>query len=97
MENSNSSCACRKIRRGQVYTCDLRPAIGSEQGGIRPAIIVQNDVGNLYSPTTIVLPLTARNKASHLPVHYTFSFSEENMIDYDISCVTSKKNVLLAE
>ena len=50
------------IHRGDIYLVDLRDATGSEQGGIRPAIVVQNEVGNKHSPTTIVCPLTSKQK-----------------------------------
>lgn len=52
----------RQVRRGEVYYCDLSPVIGSEQGGLRPCLIIQNDVGNIHSPTTIVAPLTSQFK-----------------------------------
>lgn len=50
------------VRRGEIYLIDLRNQVGSEQSGVRPAVVVQNEVGNLYSPTTIVCPLTSKNK-----------------------------------
>lgn len=56
------------MKRGQIYYADLSPAVGSEQGGLRPVIIVQNDMGNKHSPTTIVAPLTTRQKHK-LPTH----------------------------
>ena len=50
-----------KIRRGDIYYADLRPVVGSEQGGIRPVLIVQNDIGNRHSPTTIVAAITSKS------------------------------------
>lgn len=50
------------IHRGEIYLIDLSNQVGSEQGGVRPAIIVQNEIGNLHSPTTIVCPLTSKKK-----------------------------------
>lgn len=50
------------IRRGEIYLIDLSNHIGSEQGGVRPAIIVQNEMGNAFSPTTIICPLTSKTK-----------------------------------
>jgi mRNA interferase MazF len=50
------------VHRGEIYLIDLSNQIGSEQSGVRPAVIVQNDLGNLYSPTTIICPLTSKNK-----------------------------------
>jgi len=57
------------IRRGDIYYADLNPVVGSEQGGIRPVLILQNDIGNRYSTTTIVSPLTARLDKPCLPTH----------------------------
>lgn len=66
----------RKIRRGQIYLANLEPIIGSEQGGIRPVLIIQNNKGNKHSGTTIVAPITARRIPNRLPVHvYTFAGS----------------------
>lgn len=56
------------IKRGQIYMADLSPVIGSEQGGIRPCVVIQNDIGNRYSPTVIVAAITGRIKKS-LPTH----------------------------
>ena len=56
-------------RRGEIYYADLSPVIGSEQGGIRPVLIVQNDVGNKYSPTVIAAAITSRTDKSKLPTH----------------------------
>lgn len=60
-----------EIKRGQIYYCDMSPVVGSEQGGIRPVVIVQNDVGNRYSPTTIVCPITSVMTKKPLPTHIT--------------------------
>lgn len=57
------------VRRGDIYYADLSPVIGSEQGGIRPVLIVQNDVGNKYSPTVIAAAITSRISKSKLPTH----------------------------
>lgn len=51
------------VKRGEIYYADLSLVIGSEQGGVRPVVIIQNDKGNKYSPTTIVAPITSRKKA----------------------------------
>lgn len=59
----------RKIRRGDIYYADLSPIVGSEQGGIRPVLVIQNDVGNKYSPTVIVAPITTRKNKPRLPTH----------------------------
>lgn len=61
----------REYRRGYVYLANLNPSVGSEQGGLRPVLLVQNDIGNLHGPTIIVAPITSRtNKRRDLPIHY---------------------------
>lgn len=57
------------IRRGDIYYADLSPVVGSEQGGVRPVLIVQNDVGNKYSPTVIAAAITSQVNKSRLPTH----------------------------
>ena len=55
------------VKRGDIFYADLSPVIGSEQGGLRPVLIVQNDVGNRYSPTVIAAAITSRTAKTHLP------------------------------
>lgn len=57
------------IKRGDIFYADLSPVVGSEQGGVRPVLIVQNDVGNRYSPTVIAAAITSRMSKTHLPTH----------------------------
>ena len=57
------------VRRGDIYYADLSPVVGSEQGGMRPVLIVQNDVGNKYSPTVIAAAITSKTSKSKLPTH----------------------------
>ncbi|MEW6723844.1 MAG: type II toxin-antitoxin system PemK/MazF family toxin [Bacillota bacterium] len=57
------------VKRGEVYYADLSPVIGSEQGGIRPVLVIQNDVGNRYSPTVIVAAITSQIEKSKIPTH----------------------------
>jgi mRNA interferase MazF len=64
------------IHRGEVYYADLSPVIGSEQGGCRPIIILQNDVGNKFSPTTIIAPITSRLTKHPLPTHVALNKGE---------------------
>ena len=59
----------RTIHRGEIYYADLNPVVGSEQGGIRPVLILQNEVGNWFSPTVIVAAVTAKGGKAHLPTH----------------------------
>ena len=57
------------IQRGDVYYADLRPVVGSEQGGIRPVLIIQNNVGNMHSPTVICAAITSKMHKAKLPTH----------------------------
>lgn len=57
------------VKRGDIYYANLSPVIGSEQGGLRPVLIVQNDIGNKYSPTIIVAAITAKLGKTHMPTH----------------------------
>ncbi|NPV69521.1 MAG: type II toxin-antitoxin system PemK/MazF family toxin [Firmicutes bacterium] len=57
------------IRRGDVFYADLSPVVGSEQGGVRPVIVIQNDIGNRYSPTVIVAAITSQIDKARLPTH----------------------------
>ena len=57
------------VKRGDIYYADLSPVVGSEQGGIRPVIIIQNDVGNRHSPTVICAPVTSNTHKTKLPTH----------------------------
>ena len=61
------------VKRGDIFYADLSPVIGSEQGGIRPVIIIQNDIGNKYSPTVIVAAITSQINKAKLPTHVEIS------------------------
>ena len=76
------------IKRGDIFYGDLSPVIGSEQGGIRPVLIVQNDIGNKYSPTVIVAAITSQINKAKLPTHV-----EINAEEYGIT----KDSVILLE
>lgn len=75
------------IKRGELYYADLSPVVGSEQGGVRPVLIVQNDVGNRYSPTIIAVAVTSQINKAKLPTH----------IALDTTCGLPKDSVILAE
>lgn len=76
------------VKRGDIYYADLSPVVGSEQGGVRPVLIVQNDVGNRYSPTVIAAAITSQREKSKLPTH----------IEIDShTCGLSKDSVVLLE
>ncbi len=68
-----------QIQRGDVFYANLNPVVGSEQGGTRPVLILQNDIGNKYSPTTIVAAITSRIKKAKLPTHVEISAVEHRL------------------
>ena len=76
------------VKRGEIYYADLSPVVGSEQGGIRPVLIVQNDVGNRHSPTVIAAAITSKKEKSALPTHISVQAS---------SCGLAKDSVVLLE
>lgn len=76
------------IKRGDIYYADLSPVIGSEQGGLRPVLIVQNDIGNKYSPTVIAAAITSQMSKTKLPTHIDI---------YAESYGLSKDSVILLE
>ena len=57
------------VKRGDIYYADLSPVVGSEQGGVRPVLVIQNDVGNKYSPTVIAAAITSQINKAKLPTH----------------------------
>ena len=67
------------MKRGDIYRADLDPVVGSEQGGIRPVVIIQNNMGNLHSTTVIVAAVTTSAKKPHLPVHVAVSAEESGL------------------
>ena len=68
------------MRRGDIYYADLRPVVGSEQGGIRPVLIIQNDVGNRHSPTVICAAITSKMNKAKLPTHIELSSGRYDMV-----------------
>ena len=76
------------IKRGELYYADLSPVVGSEQGGVRPVLVVQNDIGNKYSPTVIAACLTSKINKAKLPTHIELS-----AVEYGLS----KDSVVLLE
>lgn len=69
-----------EIRRGDIFYADLRPVVGSEQGGVRPVLIIQNDVGNRHSPTVICAAITSRMNKAKLPTHIEISSLEYHIV-----------------
>lgn len=68
------------MKRGDIYYADLRPVVGSEQGGIRPVLIIQNDVGNRHSPTVICAAITSKMNKAKLPTHIELSAERYHMV-----------------
>ena len=68
------------IQRGDVYYADLRPVVGSEQGGIRPVLIIQNNVGNMHSPTVICAAITSKMHKAKLPTHVELDSRKYDMM-----------------
>lgn len=68
------------VRRGDIYYADLRPVVGSEQGGVRPVLIIQNDVGNRHSPTVICAAITSRMNKAKLPTHIELNAKRYHMV-----------------
>ena len=73
LKNNTKGKLKMTIRRGDIFYADLSPVIGSEQGGLRPVLIVQNDIGNRYSPTVIAAAITSKMGKNKLPTHIDIS------------------------
>ena len=78
----------QQVRRGDIFYADLSPVIGSEQGGVRPVLIIQNDVGNKYSPTVICAAITSQINKAKLPTHIEIDSDQSTLV---------KDSVLLLE
>ena len=72
------------IKRGDMYYADLSPVVGSEQGGIRPVLIIQNNVGNKYSPTVIAAAITSQTSKSRLPTHINIDSNDFGLMNKSI-------------
>lgn len=68
------------IKRGELYYADLSPVVGSEQGGIRPVLVVQNDVGNRFSPTVIAAAITSKLNKAKLPTHIALRGADYGLV-----------------
>ena len=79
-EKKESECDCVVIKRGDIFYADLRPVVGSEQGGVRPVLIIQNDVGNRHSPTVICAAITSKMNKAKLPTHIELSARRYHMV-----------------
>ena len=76
------------VKRGDIFYADLSPVVGSEQGGVRPVLIVQNDTGNRHSPTVIAAAITSQTGKARLPTHISVS---------PLSCGLPKESIILLE
>ena len=76
------------VKRGDIFYADLSPVVGSEQGGIRPVLIIQNDVGNKYSPTVIAAAITSQREKTKLPTHISVASGD---------CGLAKDSIVLLE
>ena len=77
---TQTGCRVMVVRRGDVFYADLRPVVGSEQGGIRPVVILQNDVGNRYSPTVICAAITSKMNKAKMPTHVEVMGSPDMLV-----------------
>ena len=87
----------KEIKRGQIWYCDLSPVVGSEQGGLRPVLIIQNDIGNKYSPTIIGAVITSRKTKANLPTHIWLNsecgLPKESMVECEQVRTLDKKRL----
>ena len=86
------------VKRGEIYYADLSPVVGSEQGGMRPVLIVQNDVGNKHSPTVIAAAITSQINKAKLPTHIelgarTYGLSKDSVIQLEQIRTIDKKRL----
>ena len=81
------------IRRGDIYYADLRPVVGSEQGGVRPVLIIQNDVGNRHSPTVICAAITSRMNKAKLPTHVELNRGSCDMIRDSVNLLEQVRTI----
>ena len=77
----------KEIKRGQIWYADLSPVVGSEQGGLRPCLVIQNDIGNKYSPTTIIAIITSRYTKAKLPTQHWINKGQGGLVcDSMVEC-----------
>jgi mRNA interferase MazF len=85
------------MKRGQIYYADLSPVVGSEQGGYRPVLIIQNDIGNKYAPTVIAAVITTRKTKANLPTHVWLNaecgLPKESMVECEQVRTLDKKRL----
>ena len=81
------------VSRGEIYFAELNPVQGSEQGGTRPVLIIQNDIGNTYSPTTIVLAITSQLNKARLPTHVAVQAAESGLARDSVILVEQMRTI----
>lgn len=82
-----------QVKRGDIFYADLSPVVGSEQGGIRPVLIIQNDVGNRHSPTVICAAITSRMNKAKLPTHVEISAKEYGIVKDSVILLEQIKTI----
>lgn len=80
------------MKRGDVYYADLSPVVGSEQGGVRPVLILQNNIGNKYSPTVIVAAITSKIGKSKVPTHVSIG-KEKGLTDHSVALLEQLRTI----
>ena len=81
------------IKRGELYYADLSPVVGSEQGGVRPVLIVQNDIGNKYSPTVIICAVTSKLTKAKLPTHVELKEGEAGLMKDSVALLEQVRTI----
>ena len=76
------------VRRGDIFYADLSPVVGSEQGGVRPVLVVQNDVGNKFSPTVIISAITSQINKAKMPTHIEITADEYGLAKDSVICLS---------
>ena len=82
-----------EIKRGELYYADLSPVVGSEQGGVRPVLIIQNDVGNKYSPTVIVAAITSKIDKAKIPTHIELKASDYGLVKDSVALLEQIRTI----
>ena len=85
------------IKRGDIYYADLSPVVGSEQGGVRPVLIVQNDMGNIHSSCTIIMPLSSKLKSLEMPTHTIIHKDTDNGLKTDSVVLGEQMRVISSQ
>ena len=80
------------VRRGEIYYADLSPVVGSEQGGVRPVLVVQNNVGNRYSPTVIAAAITSKLDKAKLPTHIALAADSCGLAQNSVDCPLTSRS-----